>query len=400
MPEAATQSSKNIDICSRFYRYLIDMKYALRECDFDDGVNLGEDTVQGKEQQKEGQFERVLLEVEQRRIEKDKLKEQAQSNTINAMAKSLRPHIIKHVQENIADTAHVTEFLLRLPSNFGDMVDMLYSPSMTYSRVAAIVRLNHVHDSNLLRMVNRADFQKQIGKSSNSRIKDSQIAISLLGIEGAKALLPVMMIKQTIKFKNEYFPLLGFKLWKLILSNGLASHYILKQQGYADPVEGLLGGMLYHIGKVTLYHQFVQSFDDVKKHFLIQFRRDNKKDQHDYLLKVEPDAAILFHLMESLAKRHTLSLIQALEMQKQRPKGLSMALEQALSICTIDQCSPVAKAIRQGNAYAELEQLRHAKLVGQENIVPFLTEVGMSKQQMSALIKRDLTRLELRSFVE
>lgn len=402
MPEATsqTQTNKHININSRFYRYMIDMKFALRECDFDDGVNFGEEISSDKDQETGGQFERVLLEVEEKRIAKDKLKEQAQSNTINAMAKSLRPHIIKHVKENMEDIGHTMEYVLRLPHNFSDLVDMLYSPSMTYSRVAAIIRLNHVHDSNLLHMVNRSDFQRQVGKPISNRIRDTQIAVSLLGIDGAKALLPVMMVKQTIKLRNEHFPLLGFKLWKLILANGLAAHHILTQKNYPDPVEGLLGGMLYHIGKISLYHQFVHSFDEVKKKFLIEFRRDNKKPQHDFLLKVEPDATILHQLMECLANKHTLDLVKALGMQKQRPKGLSMALEQALSISTIQQCSPVARAIRQGNAYAQLEQLRHAKLVGQENIVPFLDEVGMNKAGMSALIKRDLTRLDLKAFVE
>ncbi|MFT4927189.1 MAG: HD-like signal output (HDOD) protein [Phenylobacterium sp.] len=398
--ETETESNKQIDISSRFHRYMIDMKYALRECDFDDGVNIGEDVAGDKGKEEGGQFERVLLAVEEQRIKKDQLKQQAQSNTINAMAKSLRPHIIKHVQENLKDTSHVIENILRLPANFGDLVDILYSPSMTYSRTAGIVRLNNVHDSNLLHMVNRADFQRQVGKQISNRIRDTQIAISLLGMSGAKALLPVMMLKQTIKLRNEHFPLLGFKLWKLLLSNGLATHHILVQKGYPDPIEGLLGGMLFHIGKITLYHQFVHSFDEVKKKFLIEFRRDNKKPQHDFLLQVEPDASILYQLMEALERSHTLTLVQQLDLQKQRPKGLSMALEQALSICSIQQCSPLARAIRQGNAYAQLEQLRHAKLIGQDNLEPYLEGVGMAKAGMNALLKRNLTRLELKTFVE
>lgn len=401
MSKTEVKENKNINISALFYRYLIDMKYALRESDFDDGVSFGEDgTLAGMDQSKNGQFQRTLLEVEERRIKKEQQKEQAQLNTINAMAKSLRPHIIKHVKENIQDNEYAITSLLRLPSNFTDLIDMLYLPAMTYSRVASIVQLNHIHNSNLLHMVNRSDFQTQIGKPISRRIRDSQIAVSLLGINGAKALLPVMMIKQTVKLRNEYFPLLGFKLWKLVLSNGLATHHILTQKGYPDPLEGLLAGMLYNIGKITLYHQFVNSFDEVKKKFLIQFRHDGKKAQHDFLLKVEPDASILFELMEQLANSHTLSLIQKLDMRKQRPRDLSLALEQALSICTIEQCSALARAIRQGNAYAQFEQLRNAKLIEQTNIDPYLAAVGMSRKGMSALIKRDLTRLNLKDFVE
>jgi hypothetical protein len=398
--ETVIETPKAVDIESRFYRYLIDMKYALREVDFDDGVNIGEETESSKGEKKQGQFERVLLEVEERRIRKVKMQQVAESKTIEAMAKSLRPHIIKHVQEKIQDNEHAITHLLRLPSNFGDLVDILYSKTSTYSRVAGIVRLNNVHDRNLLQMVNRSDFQIQIGKPVSQRIRDTQIAISLLGVEGTKALLPVMMLKQTIKLKNEYFPLLGFKLWKLLLTNGLATHYILEQKGYPDPIEGLLAGMMYSLGKVSIYHQFVASFDEVKKDFLIKFRNEGKKIQHDYLLKVEPDPGILYLLFRELAPKHSLRVLQHLEMHKQRPKGLSVALEQAHSLSTIEQCGPLARAIRQGNAYAQLEQLRHAKLVGKENIGPFLEEVGMSKEAMSQLLKRNLTKLELRNFVE
>lgn len=403
MPETVTETdekAKDIDINSRFYRYLIDMKYALREVDFDDGVNLGEDHAEGKEQKSSGQFERVLLAVEERRLRKVKIQEIAESKTIEAMAKSLRPHIVNHVRDKIQDYDHAVNTLLHLPANFLDLIDMLYSNSMTYSRVAGIIRLNNIHDRNLINMVNRSDFQLQIGKPISQRIKDTQIAISLLGVAGTKALLPVMILKHTIKLRNEYFPLLGFKLWKLMLSNGLASHYILQQKGYDDPIEGLLAGMMLNLGSVCIYHQFIASFEEVKKQFLLEFRRDNKKMQHDYLLKVDPEPALLFQLMRELAPKHSLKLIQHLEMHKQRPKGMATALEQALSLCSIEQCSPLARALRQGNAYAQLEQLRHAKLIGKENIGPFLGSVGMNKDGMATLLKRNLTRLELRHFVE
>lgn len=400
MSEFCEEKPKTIDIESRFYRYLIDMKYALRAVDFDDGVNIGDDSESNKESKPKAQAERILLEVEERRIRKVKMQQIAESKTIEAMANSLKPHVIEHVKTKIQDHEHVTKHLLRLPANFLDLVDMLYSPTSTYSRVASIVRLNNIHDRNLINMVNRSDFQVQIGKAVSQRIRDTQIAISLLGVAGTKALLPVMMLKQTIKLRNEYFPLLGFKLWKLMLSNGLATHYILSKKGYSDPVEGLLAGMMYNLGKVSIYHQFIASFDEVKKSFLVNFRKDGKKLQHDYLLKVEPDPGLLFQLMQQLAGKHSLQVAQALEMNKQRPKGLGASLEQALSISSIDQCDPLARAIRQGNAYSQLEQLRHAKLVGKENIVPFLDEVGMSKESMSALLKRNLTRLDLRQFVE
>jgi hypothetical protein len=377
------------------------MKYALREVDFDDGVSLGHDEQDGQKTEiSYDRFQRTLLAVEERRLKKVKTKELAESKTIEAMAKSLRPHIIAHVKQKIADPAYAIESLLRLPANFLDLVDILYSPTVTYSRIASIVKLNHVHDRNLLHMVNRSDFQAQIGKSVGQKIKDTQVAISLLGIEGAKALLPVMMIKQTIKLRNEHFPLLGFKLWKLILSTGLSCHHILQKKGYHDPVEGLLGGILYAIGSISLYHQFIASFEDVKKQFLMKFRQDGKKMQHDFLLRVEPEPAILFELMQQLSRAQSLQLVQHLDLKRQRPKGLSMALEQALSVCSINQCSPLAQAIRQGNAYGQLEQLRHAKLIGRENIAPFLAEINMGKDEMTYLLKHNLTRLEIRDFVD
>ena len=400
MSESCAEKSKTIDIESRFYRYLIDMKYALREVDFDDGVNIGDDTETTKDAKPKAQAERILLEVEERRLRKVKMQQVAESKTIEAMANSLRPHVIEHVKAKIQEQDHVIKHLLRLPANFLDLIDMLYSPTSTYSRVASIVKLNNIHDRNLINMVNRSDFQVQIGKPVSQRIRDTQIAISLLGVAGTKALLPVMMLKQTVKLRNEYFPLLGFKLWKMMLSNGLATHHILSQKGYNDPVEGLLAGMIYNLGKVSIYHQFIASFDEVKKSFLVNFRKENKKLQHDYLLKVEPDPSILFELMQQLAQKHSLEVVQWLEMQRQRPKGMGASLEQALSICKIDQCDPLARAIRQGNAYSQLEQLRHAKLVGKENIAPFLDSVGISKDGMAALLRRNLTRLELRQFVE
>ena len=104
--------------------------------------------------------------------------------------------------------------------------------------------------------------------------------------------------------------------------------------------------------------------------------------------------------MQQLAQKHSLEVVQWLAMQRQRPKGMGASLEQALSICKVDQCDGLARAIRQGNAYSQLEQLRHAKLVGKENIAPFLDSVGISKDGMAALLRRNLTRLELRQFVE
>lgn len=397
-------NSTTIDISStltqRFYRYLIDLKFALRAEDFDDGLTVDIDAPKDDKNFQSQPTERILLDVEKKRVEREKLKQESETRSINEMSNWIHPRIYQDAQEKLLDIDHVQQSLLRLSINFNDLMDVLYSPAMTYSRVASVVSARYSLEKTLLQMVNQASFQKQIGRSVSRRIKDSQIAISLLGATGAKALLPTMVIKQCVKLQNEHFPLLGFKLWKHMLATGLATHYLLQKEGYKDPVEGLLAGSLVHLGKVAAYHQFLNSFDEVKTHFLKDFRQRGKKHFHDYLLMVEPESAVPFELFKTSTQTIPLKLANHMSFQKHRPAGLINTLEQFCLDVPFEECGPVAKAMHQASIYSIIEQMRQAKLINKQELGAVLEQVDLDESTFKEMTLKNLTRMNFRTFVE
>lgn len=387
-------------LTQRFYRYLIDLKFALRAEDFDDGLTIELDAQKDEKSFQDQPTERILLDVEKKRVEREKRKQESETRSINEMSNWIHPRIYQDAQEKLNDIDHVQQSLLRLSVNFNDLVDVLYSPAMTYSRVANVVSARYSLEKTLMQMVNQYSFQKQIGRTVSRRIKDSQIAISLLGATGAKALLPTMVIKQCVKLQNEHFPLLGFKLWKHMLATGLAAHYLLQKEGYKDPVEGLLAGILVHLGKVAAYHQFLSSFDDIKTHFLKDFRQRGKKHFHDYLIMVEPETAVPFELFKNTTNDIPLRLAQHMSFQKHRPAGLLSTLEEFCLGTPFENCGTVARALHQATTYSLIEQMRQAKLINKAELTAVLEQFDLDEDTFREMTRKNLTRMNFRTFVE
>ena len=109
---------------------------------------------------------------------------------------------------------------------------------MTYSRRKCGWRTLQFRKT-LLQMVNQPAFKANWSKYQPMGIKDSQIAISLLGATGAKALLPTMVIKQCVKLRNEHFPC-WLQTMETHAGNWFSNSLFTTKEGYKDPVEGLL----------------------------------------------------------------------------------------------------------------------------------------------------------------
>lgn len=397
-------NSTTIDISTtltqRFYRYLIDLKFALRAEDFDDGLTIEIDAPKDDKNFQAQPTERILLDVEKKRVEREKSRQESEARSISEMSNWIHPRIYQDAQEKLQDIDHVQQSLLRLSVNFNDLIDVLYSPAMTYSRVANVVSARYSLEKTLMQMVNQYSFQKQIGRTTSRRIKDPQIAVSLLGATGAKALLPTMVIKQSVKLQNEHFPLLGFKLWKHMLATGLAAHFLLQKEGYKDPVEGLLAGTLIHLGKVAAYHQFLSSFDDIKTHFLKDFRQRGKKHFHDYLLMVEPESAVPYELFKNTTSIIPLKLANHMAFKKHRPSSLTNTLEQYCLDVPFEDCEPVARALHQATAYSLIEQMRQAKLISKTELTAALEQFDLDEDTFKEMTRKNLTRMNFRTFVE
>ena len=387
-------------ISHRFFRYLIDLKFALRAEDFDDGLIIDFEKPQQSKKEEEEQVERILLDVEKKRVERERQKKEDEVRAIAEMSAWIHPRIFQHAVDKLEDSDYVLNSLLRFSHNFTDLTAILYSPSMTYTRVANVVKAKHSLERTLLQMINQQKFQLQIGRKVNRVIKEPQVAISMLGVDGAKALLPIMLVKQAVKLNNDLFPLLGFKLWKHMLSTGLATHHLLESSGYHDPVEGLLAGTLAHVGIVACYHQFLLSFDEVKTLHLKEFRQRGKKQFHDNLLNVDADSAIPFKLFKHYAGKISTDVLNQLELHKQRPKGMAASIDEFNQNVPFNDCSDMAKALHQATFYSQFEQMRQAKLIGKDEISQTLKEINLSSAGLQAMVSKNLTRLNLRTFVE
>lgn len=396
------QQSSNLDVMDaltvRFFRYLIDIKYAISAEEFDDGILIDEEIVEEHKDTSQESFQRVLLDVEKQRAEKVEMQKAAEKAAVAKLARWFSPRLLKHIQFHVKDIEYVERTLLRFPSQMVELIDMLYSPSMTYKKVAALVRANPALESTLLEMVNRKSFQKQIGRSVSQKIRDSQVAVSMLSFNGAKAILPIIMFKHMVKFRTEHFPLMGHKLWKHMVTTGVTAHYLLQQREYKDPVEGLLIGMYMHLGKLALFHQFIYSFDEVKLKALEKFHAERQKSHHDNLMQVGPDQAVLLNLYNEFAHPITQKLFDMQNWQK--PNTFKLVMEELSENKPISECHPVTVAVRQGEAFSKFHFLKKMKLFPKQALGPFLDDVGLNEAGVKLMMTLSLTRLNLSRVIE
>lgn len=384
---------------SRFYKYLVSRKFAVKDDDLIDGLFDEED--QNKKSENKiifDKFERKKLDIEIRAEEKRMEKVNKSLELKAKVTDKLRPHYLNHMRKNIEDVENVILNLLKIPDNVSDILAIAYNQNSTMKKMADVLSVNNDLSRRILEIVNNYNFRKSIGRRDDQRkIDNIQSAIGYLGVEGYRALLPFVIFKGIIKEFYQVFPGMYDKVWKYALGKAVCTHEILKNSEYKDPMKGYILGFVSSLGVIAIYHQFYHSYEEVKLEKLESASKNKKFDVYDAIFTSEPDESVMSEMLIEFSATLPVQILDKLNWNIF--PDIKEAIEEDAKELPVMERSVLGKALKQSISYSKFELLRRAKFFSKDHLEPFLSNANMSREDMKILINKNLRVLDLKQYI-
>eukprot|EP00232_Nephroselmis_pyriformis_P022997 CAMPEP_0182872676 /NCGR_PEP_ID=MMETSP0034_2-20130328/11863_1 /TAXON_ID=156128 /ORGANISM="Nephroselmis pyriformis, Strain CCMP717" /LENGTH=208 /DNA_ID=CAMNT_0025005281 /DNA_START=31 /DNA_END=653 /DNA_ORIENTATION=+ len=165
---------------------------------------------------------RELLFVEEVAIKNREEINQKQNLFIQQVEAEFHVSFINDLAEKIRDTDFVLKKILGYDPELGKLLDVLYTESCSISRLeASIIQMDWLQDA-IIKFVKQPKYRRFDSKGKLIVINSLRSALSFVGIESLRTLLPALIAKRSLPPKSEVFPELQKHMWEYTLGTGKA----------------------------------------------------------------------------------------------------------------------------------------------------------------------------------
>lgn len=332
---------------------------------------------------------RQLLKVEKNAIKTKLETAKLQANYVAQINQQLHAVIRRKLQHALADTPTVCEQLLNWSDIITDLIDLLASPSTTISKVEAVVVNIPWLCADLLKLVNQPQYRRRDAKGEVIAVDSVKTALSFIGIDNVKHVLPALIYKQTIPLITDPFPQTKHKVWEFALSCAVTAE-IIAPEFKVKSYDAYILGLMSQLGRSAIIKKYFRLFEQVHIDFLRHAQKAKLRDLHSALVQLLPDPSQLIELINAKADKTALHLFEFMHYRR-------LQLCQPLSQCTHDvlpeDASPMTKVLQQARYYAKYRMLKDANLFIDDEATSFLAGSAISSETLKILDNKVLTQL-------
>ncbi|WP_218395640.1 HDOD domain-containing protein [Alteromonas lipotrueae] len=342
------------------------------------------------EQSEQGDARRQLLHVEKVAIENKRLKAQSDASYTETVNHYLHEVLLGELTEQLSFTSDVFNNTLNLSDDTGALLDALSVRAASVSKLEPIAaNLPWLYDE-LMHVVNSPAFRRRDSKGRVIVVETFRTALSFLGIENLRLLIPSLVIKRAMPQVTDPYPCIKLKLTQFahgtaVSARHLAPHYKL------NPVQAYTFGMLSQLGRCAIIRLYFKLFDKVQLHLLTESQKDKERMRHEALLKLAPSASYLIALQDEYADAVSADLIDNMMLKR-------LFIGDAMRQCaTREPCEAgsLPKLLHQARAYSKVRMLHQSRMVEVAEVKPMINEQEYPSGALEKLKSVDIFTLPL-----
>lgn len=368
------------NINTRFYNFLIN--YQLAKYGDSEGQEMDEDFSVYN-------IEKKLL-VEKISHRERMRKDEQKKVYINKVADEL----FKKVENKIVEKMNNPKKLIEEVSPIPDIVVSILEDSNV--KASSINKINNLLSNysvihrDIVSIMNNKAFQKKMGIQTNRKIGNYKLAVSYMGLDNAKNVIPTLIAKKYFLFENSYFPLTPNKLWMHNILTANVAKILAEKQGEKHPEFLYLSGLFHDIGLLFLF----KLYDDIHYNTWLkavsESRENQEYDKNRALGEIQPSRIHLRNLFLKYGEEMTKIIFENLNFQRiPLPQ-----IYKSWSDDDFDNQISQAQILTKANAYSEFLLLFRNKLISLEDGRKFLIRNHFSNDEINEIQKVNMTYLQ------
>lgn len=374
-----------IEIDYRFYHLIMRL---------DKGMEAAGIEVEGKvkaEASEQFNARRKLLQVEEK-VQKAKEDEiRADKDFVQSISRKLHEEVMSRIEEEIEDIERLNLKMLQLTPEITEILDTLSTRAVSMTRLEPLISDVDWLSGEILSLVNNSKQRKRDRLGKAIRVDSLRMALSFLGIENLKLIVPYMLFKNMLPKHMEKYPFFKNKIWEHAMASALSCKEIARISD-VDEYQAYLLGMMHEVGKLAIAKMYFRHFEEAHQDALVSAHEEMRRDDHMALLKIEASTDYWFTAMWRYSVPLSGRILEHMDFKRLM---IAEPMTEYAAKLEFKNLSPLARVLSQGDGYAKYRVLKNYKLINIEYAKEYLKTFRMPKGSLAELKTKDLEKLPL-----
>lgn len=342
------------------------------------------------EHSEQGDARRELLHIEKVAIENRRLQEKTEATYMGMVSHQFHDILLSEMTECLGRTTELFTSILNIPENIGELFDALAVRACSVSKLEPIVATMPWLYDELVTLVNTPRFRRKDARGRIIVVDSLRTALSFLGIENLRLLIPNVVLKRAIPQVTDPYPQIKQRLSAYATGVSLTARHIAQATDlYKNEAYTL--GLLSNLGRCAVIRLYFKLFDKIQIQLMKECQKNKEQKRYEALIKLVPSANHIIALEQEFADS-----VSAHVLDKMQLKRLQIA--QPMRTCATSapaQKSTLSKVLHQSRAYTQIRMLHQLNFVEPPEVKPLFREQKFPRGTLETLKHTDIFTLPL-----
>ncbi len=294
----------------------------------------------------------------------------------------------KKVNEEFDNKAYLFNRILNIEEAAPMILELLSLRATSINKIKPLATSLPWLATDLLSLVNKPQYRKR----ADVQVNDAKLALSYLGIDNLKLVMPTFILKHWLPDSTAPFSLMKRKLWNDSLSIALASSALAEHAGI-NRYTAFTTAMLSNIGKLAVTRCFMATYDRMYKQELREAFNAKDKRLHNILTKIQHPPELLLEQIILRSSKLSAELIELMNFDRLMITEAMFDLAYAESL---EKMCPTAQIVTKAKAYVSYRSLAKDDLITDDEKATLFKLVKLKSSELSLLNKSDIDHIKLK----
>lgn len=330
---------------------------------------------------------RELLAVEEQ-AQKDKIiKEHGKSHFKAQVMEKFYARVLEKVDETFENKERLFNVTLAIDDAAPQILEILSLRAASVNRITNLAKTLPWLANDVVTLVNKPQYRRR----ADVQVTDPKIALSYIGLDNLKLIMPTFILKNWLPNTTSPFPLMKRKLWNDSLSVALAAQVLAKAEGM-EPYAAFAAGMLSNIGYLTVTRSFLSTHNEMYTRELKQAFEKRDKKLHDVMVEFDSCPSLLLEQLMTRSHQLTAEMIELMHFDRLNITESIFDLAYATSM---SKMSPLAKILIKARTYIMFRNLAKEDFINGDEAKAMLAFAQLTPKNIELLKKSDVDHLKL-----
>ena len=347
----------------------------------------GKITVASHQNSEQSNRRRELLAVEEETNKNKRIKAHGKNFFTDQVMSRFFAHVTVELNKKFNNKENLYSSILKIEDAAPNIMEILSVRAASINRIIPLVKSLPWLADELINLVNKPQYRKR----ANVQVSDASLALSYVGLDNLKLVMPTFMLKHWLPNSTAPYKLMKRKLWNDSLATAMSSSVLAKKEGM-DEFSAFAAGMFSNLGLIAVSRCFLTTYSELHTAELKEAYDNKDKKLHDTLVSFDASPELLLEQIVTRSSKISADLVEFMRLDRLR---ITEAIFDIAYTDTLEKMCPLAIIVAKAKAYVAYRNLATDDLISTDESKTLLTAVGITSQEVSILKKSDIDHIKL-----